>query len=82
MIHSSVSLSSEMLAELGPSPDGITVESIMRHWDDEFGPDTPENQLLDTAADGDIEEVEFYFHKSWNNRPNIGCCSDCRWRSY
>ena len=29
----------------------------MRHWDEEFGPDTPENQLLDRAADGDLEEV-------------------------
>ncbi len=49
-----------MLAELGPSTDGITVESIMQHWDEEFGPDTAENQLLDTAAGGDIEEVVLF----------------------
>jgi hypothetical protein len=59
-IYFSDSLSSEMLAELGPSTDGITVESIMQHWDEEFGPDTAENQLLDTAAGGDIEEVVLF----------------------
>ncbi len=48
---------SEFLAEMGPSPDGITVDSIMRHWADEFGPDLPEKQLIDAAADGDSPEV-------------------------
>jgi hypothetical protein len=48
---------SELLAEMGPSSDGITVDSIMRHWADEFGPDVPEKQLVDAAADGDATEV-------------------------
>jgi hypothetical protein len=42
---------------MGPSPDGITVDSIMRHWADEFGPDLSEKQLIDAAADGDAHEV-------------------------
>ncbi len=42
---------------MGPSADGITVDSIMRHWADEFGPDLPEKQLIDAAADGDAAEV-------------------------
>jgi hypothetical protein len=50
-------LVSEFLAEMGPSADGITVDSIMRHWADEFGPDLPEKQLIDAAADGDAAEV-------------------------
>ena len=50
-------VNSEFLAEMGPSPDGITVDSIMRHWADEFGPDLPEKQLVDAAADGDAPEV-------------------------
>jgi hypothetical protein len=48
---------SELLAEMGPAPDGITVDSIMSHWVDEFGPDVLEKQLIDAAADGDADEV-------------------------
>ena len=51
------SIYSELFGELGPSPDGITVDSIMEEWEEEFGLDTPEKQLHDAAADGDIDEV-------------------------